>query len=68
MALLDKDRCSLLAMHDVDGFSVAELSELTELPEGTIKSQLFRTRAKLGRLIKNKHLKSVKLKLVGESA
>lgn len=68
MSLLDKDQCALLAMHDVDGFTVAELSELTELPENTIKSQLFRTRAKLGRLLKNKQLKSVNLKLVGDSA
>lgn len=68
MALLDKEHCSLLAMHDIDGFSVAELSKLTDLPENTIKSQLFRTRAKLGRLLKNKQLKSVKLKLVGDSA
>lgn len=68
MALLDKDKCALLAMHDIDGFSVAELSELTNLPEGTVKSQLFRTRARLGRLLRNKHLKSVKLKLVGGPA
>ena len=68
MALLDSEQCSLLAMHDIDGFSVAELSELTDLPENTIKSQLFRTRAKLGRLLRNKQLKSVKLKLVGDSA
>ena len=68
MALLDKDKCALLAMHDIDGFSVAELSELTNLPEGTVKSQLFRTRARLGRLLRNKQLKSVKLKLVGDPA
>lgn len=68
MALLDKEQCSLLAMHDIDGFSVAELSKLTDLPENTIKSQLFRIRAKLGRLLKNKKLKSVRLKLVGDSA
>ncbi|MDX1499314.1 MAG: RNA polymerase sigma factor [Woeseiaceae bacterium] len=68
MALLDSEQCALLAMHDVDGFSISELSELTELPENTIKSQLYRTRSKLGRLLKNKQLKSVKLKLVGGSA
>lgn len=68
MALLDSEHCALLAMHDVDGFTIKELSDLTELPENTIKSQLYRTRSKLGRLLRNKQLKSVKLKLVGGSA
>ena len=65
MALLDKQQCALLAMHDVDGLSIAELSELTGLPENTVKSQLFRTRARLGRLLQNSHVKRVKLRLVG---
>jgi RNA polymerase sigma-70 factor (ECF subfamily) len=65
MALLDKELCSLLAMHDVDGLSIEELAAITDLPEGTIKSRLFRTRTKLGRLLKNKQIRSVKLKIVG---
>ncbi len=65
MALLDKELCSLLAMHDVDGLSIKELATLTGLAEGTIKSRLFRTRAKLGRLLQNKQLGRVKLKVVG---
>lgn len=65
MALLDKELCTLLAMHDVDGLSIEELSVLTNLPQGTIKSRLFRTRAKLGRLLQNKQLGNVKLKVVG---
>ena len=65
MALLDKELCTLLALHDVDGLSIEELSVLTNLPQGTIKSRLFRTRAKLGRLLKNKRLGNVALKVVG---
>ncbi len=65
MALLDKELCSLLAMHDIDGLSIEELSVLTNLPKGTIKSRLFRTRAKLGRLLQNKQLRSMKLRVVG---
>jgi RNA polymerase sigma-70 factor (ECF subfamily) len=65
MALLDKELCTLLALHDVDGLSIEELSVLTNLPQGTIKSRLFRTRAKLGRLLKNKQLGNVTLKVVG---
>jgi DNA-directed RNA polymerase specialized sigma24 family protein len=52
-------------LHDVDGFSIDELTELTNLPQGTIKSRLFRTRAKLGRILQNKQFDSVKLKIVG---
>lgn len=65
MALLDKQHCALLAMHDIDGVSIAELSELTNLPENTIKSQLFRTRVKLGRLLQNSSVKRARLRLVG---
>lgn len=65
MALLDKELCTLLTLHDVEGLSIEELSELTNLPQGTIKSRLFRTRAKLGRLLQNKRLRNVTLKVVG---
>ncbi len=65
MALLDKELSTLLALHDVDGLSIEELSVLTNLPQGTIKSRLFRTRAKLGRLLKNRQLGNVQLKVVG---
>jgi RNA polymerase sigma-70 factor (ECF subfamily) len=64
LALLDKDDCTLLAMHDIEGMSIKELTGLTGMPAGTIKSRLFRTRAKLGRLVKNKQLGSVQLRLV----
>ncbi len=65
MALLDKDQCALLAMHDVEGLSLEELHEITDLPIGTIKSRLFRTRAKLGRLLKNNSAMRPELKIVG---
>ena len=64
MALLDKDDCTLVAMHDIEGMSITELVGLTGMPAGTIKSRLFRTRAKLGRLVKNKQLGGVNLRLV----
>ncbi len=66
MALLDKDLCTLLTLHDVEGLSIEELSELTNLPQGTIKSRLFRTRAKLGRLLQNKQIGRSKLRVVGD--
>jgi len=51
MRLLSKEQCSLLALHDIEGFSMAELHSLTGLPIGTIKSRLHRARIKLGRLL-----------------
>ncbi len=51
MNLLSKEQCSLLGLHDVDGFSVAELQRLTGMPAGTIKSKLHRARVKLGKLL-----------------
>ena len=65
MALLDKEQCALLAMHDIEGLSLEELHEITNLPIGTIKSRLFRTRAKLGRLLKNNSDVRPELKIVG---
>jgi RNA polymerase sigma-70 factor (ECF subfamily) len=48
---LDHEQRSLLALHDVEGYSLAELMELTGLKEGTLKSRLHRARVRLGRLL-----------------
>ena len=48
---LGKEQCSLLSLHDIEGFSLAELHDFTGLPIGTIKSKLHRARIKLGRLL-----------------
>ena len=65
MRCLDPDQCALLAMHDVEGVSVAELCAMTGLPAGTIRSQLHRTRRKLGRLLSNDAIRRSHLKIVG---
>jgi RNA polymerase sigma-70 factor (ECF subfamily) len=65
MRCLDPDQCALVAMHDVEGVSVAELCAMTGLPAGTIKSQLHRTRRKLGRLLSNDAIRRSHLKIVG---
>jgi len=49
---LDREQRVLLALHDVEGYSLAEITEITGLKEGTIKSRLHRARAKLGRLFR----------------
>ena len=49
---LSKEQRALLALHDIEGYSLAELTELTGLKEGTLKSRLHRARVKLGRLLR----------------
>jgi RNA polymerase sigma factor (sigma-70 family) len=49
---LDEDQRALLALHDVEGYTLAELMEMTGLKEGTLKSRLHRARARLGKLMR----------------
>ena len=49
---LSKEQRGLLALHDIEGYSLAELTQLTGLKEGTLKSRLHRARVKLGRLLR----------------
>ena len=65
MRCLDADQCALVAMHDVEGLSIDELCGLTGMPAGTIKSQLHRTRKKLGRLLMNETVNRPHLKVIG---
>lgn len=48
---LDRTQRALLALHDVEGYTLAELEEMTGLRVGTLKSRLHRARARLGRLL-----------------
>ncbi len=47
MTGLNEDQRSLILMHDVEGYSLPELSEIVDVPLGTLKSRLFRARARL---------------------
>ena len=67
MRCLPADQCALVAMHDVEGLSIDELSQLTGMPEGTVKAKLHRTRKKLGRLLQNDAITKPHLRLVGAS-
>jgi RNA polymerase sigma-70 factor (ECF subfamily) len=48
---LDQEQQALLTLHDVEGYSLAELRELTGLKDGTLKSRLHRARVRLGKLL-----------------
>lgn len=66
MRCLSAENCALVAMHDVEGLTIKELSNLSGMPEGTVKARLHRTRAKLGRLLAGNAAARPQLKLVGE--
>jgi RNA polymerase sigma-70 factor (ECF subfamily) len=48
---LDEEQRALLALHDVEGYSLLELNEITGIKEGTLKSRLHRARVRLGKLL-----------------
>lgn len=68
MSLLDHKQCALVAMHDIEGMTIDELSEITGMPTGTVKSQLHRTRARLGRLLANDPAMRPRLAAVGKDS
>lgn len=52
LSTLSEDRRLLVLAVDVEGFSIEEAAEIFELPEGTIKSRLHRTREMLRAALK----------------
>lgn len=56
---LDSEQRGLLALHDIEGHSLAELQEITGLKQGTLKSRLHRARVRLGKLLRRENSDSV---------
>jgi RNA polymerase sigma-70 factor (ECF subfamily) len=50
--LTDRQR-SVIVLHDVEGFTHAEISEMLDIPEGTARSDLHHARATLRRLLRD---------------
>ena len=48
---LSADQQLLLTLHGIEGLSLAEIQDVTDLPIGTIKSRLHRSRIRLGKLL-----------------
>lgn len=48
---LDEDYRVAVVLYDVLGCSYAEIAELTDVPEGTVKSRIFRGRSELARML-----------------
>jgi RNA polymerase sigma factor (sigma-70 family) len=49
---LNQEQRLLLVLHDIEGYSLAEIHSLTGIKDGTIKSRLHRARVRLGRLLR----------------
>jgi RNA polymerase sigma-70 factor (ECF subfamily) len=50
---LDREQRALLALHDVEGHTLAQINEITGIKEGTLKSRLHRARVRLGKLVRH---------------
>jgi RNA polymerase sigma-70 factor (ECF subfamily) len=55
LATLDPDRRAMFILHELEGFSVPEIAELTETPLNTVYSRLRRTREDLAALAGRLH-------------
>lgn len=62
---LDREQRGLLAMHDVEGYTLAELRGITGLKEGTLKSRLHRARVRLGKLLRREQEESAARRRAG---
>jgi len=53
---LNPDQRSLVALHDMEGYSLPELADMLDTPVGTLKSRLHRARSRLRELIGDQEL------------
>lgn len=51
MDKLNEDQRVLVMLHDVEGYGLPEISNMTDVPVGTLKSRLSRARAKLREIL-----------------
>lgn len=51
MESLNEEQKTLIMMHDVESYTLAELAEILDTPIGTLKSRLHRSRARLREIL-----------------
>jgi RNA polymerase sigma factor (sigma-70 family) len=51
IAKLSEDHRQVLALHDIEGYTLEEMQEIIDCPIGTLKSRLHRARARLRELL-----------------
>ena len=55
LAEIPEELAEILVLRDLDGLAYDQIAQALELPDGTVKSRLFRARAEIARKIRERH-------------